>query len=89
MNMKKLHQRVTQITVLPEGEAIFSPRAVVISIDDDAGGEYVKVKTQIDTPGEKQEISIDPHEWPSVREAINRMMIEISDWETLTKDEMP
>ena len=84
--MKKLHQRVTQITVLPEGEPIFSPRAVVISIDDEAGGEYVKVTTQIDTPGKSQEISIDPHEWPSIREVIDRMMSEISDWEEIASD---
>lgn len=87
--MKELHQRVTQITVLPEGEPIFSTKAVIIEIDDVAGGEYVKVTTQMDIPEANQEIAIDPHEWPIVRDAINRLMIEISDWDNLTKDKMP
>lgn len=82
----KYHQRVTQITVLPAGEPIFSPQAVVISIEDEAAGEYVTVKTQLDVPGSNQEITIDPCQWPFIREAIDRMMAGISEWETITTD---
>ena len=38
--------RITQITVLPVGEPIFSERATVISIDDEAAGEFITVKQQ-------------------------------------------
>ena len=42
--MKPYETRVTQLTVAPEGEAIFSEAATTITIDDEAAGEFVKVK---------------------------------------------
>jgi hypothetical protein len=66
-------KRITQITVVPDGEPIFSERAVTISIRDEAAGEFVVVKQLTDDP---QEIAIDPEEWPALREAIDEMIKE-------------
>jgi hypothetical protein len=66
-------KRITQITVVPDGEPIFSERAVTISIRDEAAGEFVVVKQLTDDP---QELSIDPEEWPALREAIDEMIKE-------------
>lgn len=84
--MKKLHQRITQITVLPAGEPIFSEMATVITIQDEAAGEYITLQRLTGSEGDPQKASIDPKEWPSIRDAIDRMMGEISDWEEITND---
>lgn len=65
-------ERITQITIAPEGEPIFSERAFVVQIEDDAGGEFLSVQCHDDqcTGGQ---IRLDPAEWPALREAINRM----------------
>lgn len=84
--MKKIHQRVTQITILPEGEPIFSTQAIVVSIGDEAEGEYVTIKTQYEAAVMDQEITIDPVMWPHTKEAIDRMMDEISEWEEIATD---
>ena len=80
----KLHQRITQITVLPPGESIFSELATTITIEDQSDGEYVMVKNQRD--GEPHSIDFVLDEWPYIREAIDRMIGEISDWEEIITD---
>lgn len=63
------HQtRVTKMTILPEGEPIFSEWATHIEIDDEGGGELVLVSQ------ENGKIRIDPEEWRPLREAINKMI---------------
>ena len=57
----KYTSRITQITVLPVGEPIFSEKATVISIDDESGGEFITVKQQMDYGSEKdQTVAFDP-----------------------------
>lgn len=64
--------RTTQIMVHPEKDAsIFSEMATRISIDDEGGREFVKAE-QTNTGA----ILINPDEWPAIREAIDRMVIE-------------
>lgn len=60
--------RVTQWTVGPVGEATYSERATVISIDDEAGGEFVVVCQS--SRSDRGRIAIDPGEWPALRDAI-------------------
>lgn len=67
--------RTMSIIVLPEGEQIFSEMATIVSIDDEAAGEFVSVK-QNRREGITQEIKIDVEEWPTIREAIERMIAE-------------
>lgn len=65
--------RVTQLTVVPEGKAIFDELATQVEIQDEGAGEFVVVKQTSSANGE---IRIDPAEWPIVRDAINRMVEE-------------
>lgn len=69
-----METRITSLIVLPEGEALFSERATVVRIEDEAGGEYVVV-SQESVPG-RGNIAINPEEWPELREAIDRMVKE-------------
>ena len=73
--MKPMTKRLTQLTVLPEGEPIFSEMATQITIEDEATGEYVKV-WQIRDHAEKGIIEISPEEWPTLRDAIDDMIFE-------------
>ena len=66
--------RVTQITVLPEGEPTYSERATIVEIEDDAGGEFVIVDQS--SGGDYGKVAIDPDEWPTLRAAIDRMVAE-------------
>ena len=43
---KEYETRVTSWTVAPKGEPTFSEMATVVSIDDEAAGEYVVVSQQ-------------------------------------------
>ena len=82
----KYTSRITQITVLPVGEPIFSEKATVISIDDESGGEYITVKQQMDYGSEKdQTVAFDPDEWEEVKGVIDQMFKDIKDY----KDEKP
>lgn len=82
----KYTSRITQITVLPIGEPIFSEKATVISIDDESGGEFITVKQQMDYGSEKdQTVAFDPEEWEEVKGVIDQMFKDIKDY----KDEKP
>lgn len=66
--------RITQITTVPEGEPLFSESATDISIDDEAAGEFVVIKQSASM--ENGKISINPDEWPAIRDAIDRLIQE-------------
>lgn len=66
------------MTILPVGEPLFSDRATVVSIVDEAAGEYIQVKQQADTTSETdQTIAFDPDEWEEVTDVVNQMFGEI------------
>ena len=67
-NETKFERRVTQTTVVPVGEAIFSEWAVSVSICDESAGEFIVVGQ------EDGSLRIDPREWPVIRDAINEMV---------------
>ena len=71
----KYEKRVTKLTVLPEGERIFSEAATDIVIQDEAAGEFVEV-IQSDDSAEMGTIKIMREEWPILREAIDEMIAE-------------
>ena len=82
----KYTSRITQITVLPVGEPIFSEKATVISIDDEAGGEFIIVKQQMDNSSQKdQTVAFEPEEWEEVKGVIDQMFKDIKDYQ----DEKP
>lgn len=64
--------RITQMTVLPEGGALFSEFATKVTIVDEAAGEFVEVEQsrRIDLG----KIAINPDEWPALRKAIDLMV---------------
>ena len=70
-----LVERVTQITIAPEGEPIYSERAYVVQIEDEAGGEFLSIQCHDDQCANGQ-IRMDPQEWPALRDAIDRMVKE-------------
>lgn len=64
--------RTTQLTVAPEGADLYDDRSTHIEIDDEGGGEFIKV-TQ---PHGSSDIRLDPSEWPVIRAAIDRLFEE-------------
>ena len=82
----KYTSRITQITVLPVGEPIFSERATVVSLDDESGGEFITVKQQMDMTAEmNQTVAFEPEEWEEVKGVIDQMLKDIKDYQ----DEKP
>ena len=71
--MKPMIKRLTQLTVLPEEDPIFSEAATHITIEDKSAGEFVKVK-QICDHSENGAIAISPEDWPVLRDAIDDMI---------------
>lgn len=78
----KYTSRITQITVLPVGEPIFSDKATVVSLDDESGGEFITVKQQMDYSSERdQTVAFDPDEWEEVKGVIDQMFKDIKDYQ--------
>lgn len=73
--MKPYIERITKITILPEGEPIFSEMATHIEVEDEAAGEYLIVSQDGGHVDSKpNSISISPDEWPKIKAAIDKMM---------------
>lgn len=67
--------RVTKLTITP-GE-LFHERGFSVEIVDEAGGEFVEVRSnESGSP-----LRIDVEEWPFLRDAIDRMFVEIAESE--------
>ena len=71
----KLTRRVTALTVVPEGEPLYSERAMEVEIVDDAGREYVVI-TQSTRRDQQLRLEVGPEEWPALRAAVDRMIRE-------------
>ena len=63
--------RTTQVTLMKEDGSTFDEGNYVLTIDDEAAGEYVKVVYQLD---EECKIYIEPSDWPELRTAIDTMI---------------
>ena len=68
----KYEERVTQVTVAPAGEPVYSELVTTVAIDDEAAGEFVAVG-QSHSEG-KARVLINPDEWPALRSAISKMI---------------
>lgn len=68
----KYTTKITSVTVVPEGETIYSEMATQITITDESCGEFLWVEQSGRTEAGK--IAIDPDEWPSIRDAIDSMI---------------
>ena len=74
------------MTVLPAGDPIFSDKAIVISIEDEGGGEYIKIRQQMEiTSDASQTVSFDQEEWEEVTDVVNQMFGEIRRYQEETQ----
>lgn len=64
--------RITQLTVAPEDADLYDDRSTHIAIDDEGGGEFIKVSQ----PSCAAEIRFDTNEWPAIRAAVNKLIKE-------------
>jgi hypothetical protein len=71
--------RTTRVTLTKK--SISDSDCFDISITDEGGGEYLVVSWGMDG----NSISIDPSEWPFLRDAIDRMFVEIAENESEAK----
>lgn len=69
-----LEARTTRITIAPPGEPLFSERATVVEIQDEAGGEFVVISQDMPSHGWTGKLAFEPNEWPVIRDAIDRMI---------------
>jgi hypothetical protein len=66
----------SKITVLPEGEPIFSQLATEISIVDEAAGPFIEMR-QFPDDGEEKYIRFDIDEWSYIAKAVGKLIQEI------------
>jgi hypothetical protein len=72
--------RITQLSILPRNQRIFSEQCTTIAILDEGDGEFLEVVQQSGNFGMKEQtIQINPEEWPQLSQAIEWMMTEIRD----------
>jgi hypothetical protein len=76
----KYETRTLKIAVCVKGEPIFHAGTTEIEIVDEAAGEFLKV-TQSPDDAELGVIKIDPHEWPMLKAAIDRMLKECRNYD--------
>lgn len=68
--------RITHLAVLPIGEPLFSEKCMSVSIEDESGGEFLAIEQHGGPEQNAGKISIDPEEWPALRQAIEQLLAE-------------
>jgi len=71
----KLITRVTEITIVPPDEHLFSILATRIKIEDEAAGEFITINQSTDD--HEQRISIDKQDWPIIKATIDKMFKDV------------
>ena len=70
----KFKQTITSITVHhPDSSPIFGEQITRVSIDDDAGGWFIKLEQDTDMGG-SQVIRIDPDEFEEISKAVSKLL---------------
>ena len=72
-----LELRTLSVVVVPKGEPVYSEAATTIAITDESGGEYLELTQNF--AGEDLKLRICRNEWPTLREAIDKMIAECRD----------
>ena len=62
--------RITRVTIIKEGEPLFSQYGYTIEIEDEAAGEFIQITDHQD----RHQITLNPEDWPAIRSAINKMV---------------
>lgn len=73
--MNQYHVITTRLTVVPEGEPIYSEMATHIEMQDEAAGPFVELIQvgKINDAG-RNVVRIDADEWPAIRGAIDQVL---------------
>jgi hypothetical protein len=71
----KFQSRITRISIIPEGDPLFSEHGYHVSVDDEAAGEFVSVMSE--AQGATDDMHIEPEAWPILRETIDAMFADI------------
>jgi hypothetical protein len=70
----KYEIRVTQLSVLPPKEQLFSTQRTTVSIVDEAAGEFLEIEQYPDADDRRHVVRIDKDEWPTVKLAIEQLL---------------
>lgn len=62
----------TALTVVPKDGALYSERATVVRLEDEAAGLFVVLEQTPDAG--TQRVAFDVEEWPSVCQAVERLV---------------
>jgi len=81
--MSNLITRITRMHIVPEGEPIYTEMGYSVEIDDEAGGEFIVIKDG--STREKIGVSIDPKDWPAVRDCVEQIIYSIKNHEKEAK----
>jgi hypothetical protein len=71
--------RTTRVSIMPEGEPLFSEKCTHVEIQDEAGGEYVVIRQNLG--GDNESVSIDPEEWPLIKRSVDEMVANLKQYE--------
>ena len=66
--------RIIKIAVVPKGQPIFSELSTYVAIEDEAAGEFVKISQEGGHTDMAKWITVNPEEWPAIRNAIDYMV---------------
>lgn len=73
--MAEIHTTIMKIAISTGDDApAFGETAVHVEIDDDAGGPYIVLSTPV--AREEGGVAINPDEWPAVKAAVERLLVE-------------
>jgi hypothetical protein len=75
----KYEKRTTRIHVLPEDEPIFSEKATIIEIEDEAAGGFLVMSQPGNEEPYNGKVTIEPETWPTIKDAIERMLADLRD----------
>jgi len=73
--MSKSTIRITRLTIGPAEAKLFDEFVTHVSIEDEAGGEFVELSQSFDG-GDSRTIRIEPEEWETLSKAISQMVKE-------------
>lgn len=71
--MTKFETRCVKVAVVPEGEPIFHEQGFTVSIEDEAAGEFLVLRSQHEQD-ERGMVSFNVETWPVMRKAIDDMV---------------
>jgi len=70
----KYETKIHSLIIKPEGEPIFSERATIIGIDDEAAGIFFTIEQEGGRVSDgSKKVSFESEEWPHIVDAVERL----------------